>query len=101
LTNNRYCEAHAKLEAKLYDKYRRNPFSKKLYSGAAWRKIRAAFLAANPLCEVCQGEGRLTPAMLVHHKRKLTSGGTNDWTNLQALCTECHSRLHSKRGDYF
>jgi 5-methylcytosine-specific restriction protein A len=101
LTSNRYCETHAKLEVKLYDKYRRNPVSKKYYGGAAWRKIRAAFLAANPLCEVCQGEGRLTPATLAHHKSKLTDGGNNDWNNLQALCTECHSRLHAKVGDYF
>jgi 5-methylcytosine-specific restriction protein A len=38
---------------------------------------------------------------MVHHKVRLTDGGTNDWNNLQALCTECHSRLHAERGDYF
>jgi 5-methylcytosine-specific restriction protein A len=39
--------------------------------------------------------------VLVHHKSRLTDGGTNDWTNLQALCREYHSRLHAKQGDYF
>ena len=28
-----------------------------------------------PICEACNAEGRLTPAEIVHHKRKLTDGG--------------------------
>ncbi|WP_242984921.1 HNH endonuclease signature motif containing protein [Clostridium sp. 2-1] len=97
---SRYCEEHAKLEAKRYNRYGRDPESNKRY-GRSWAKIRAAYLSAHPLCEVCKAEGRLTPAELVHHRRRLTDGGTNDWSNLQALCQECHSRLHAERGDYF
>jgi 5-methylcytosine-specific restriction protein A len=100
LTAGRYCEEHAKLEAKRYNRYERDPESNRRY-GRSWGKIRAAFLAAHPLCEVCREEGRLTPAVLVHHKRRLTDGGTNDWSNLQALCQECHSKIHAERGDYF
>ena len=100
LTNSRYCEEHAKQLARHYDKHIRDPDSAKRYSGA-WPKIRAMFLQAHPLCEICKSEGRLTPAELVHHKRKLTDGGTNDWDNLQALCQFCHSRLHASKGDYF
>jgi len=100
LTAARYCEEHAKAEAKRYNKYDRDPESNRRY-GRSWAKIRAAFLSANPLCELCKQEGRLTPAVLVHHKRRLTDGGTNDWQNLQALCQECHSRLHAESGDYF
>ena len=100
LTSGRYCEEHQKAEAKRYNHYERDPDSNKRY-GRSWNRIRAAFLSANPLCEICTAEGRLRPAELVHHKRKLTNGGTNDWSNLQALCSECHSRLHSQQGDYF
>jgi 5-methylcytosine-specific restriction protein A len=100
LTTARYCEGHAKAEAKRYNRYDRDPDSNKRY-GRSWSKIRAAFLSANPLCEMCGEAGRLVPATLVHHKRKLTDGGTNDRDNLQSLCSECHSRLHAERGDYF
>jgi 5-methylcytosine-specific restriction protein A len=58
-------------------------------------------MMTHPLCELCQAEGKLKPADLVHHKRKLTDGGTNEWENLMALCNECHSRLHAKEGDRF
>ncbi|MPL61736.1 hypothetical protein SDC9_07323 [bioreactor metagenome] len=100
LTTSRYCEEHAKAEAKRYNHIDRDPEANKRY-GRSWNRIRAAFLSANPLCEVCKGQGRLVSATLVHHRRKLTDGGTNDWANLQALCSECHSRLHSQKGDYF
>lgn len=100
LTNGRYCEAHAKQETAQYNKYDRDPETNKRY-GRSWARIRAAFLRANPLCEKCRADGRLTPADLAHHKRKLTDGGTNDWSNLQALCQSCHSRLHAEHGDYF
>ena len=100
LTTNRYCEEHARQEAVYYNRYERDPDSSKRY-GRSWAKIRAAFLMANPLCEVCRDEGRLTPAALAHHKQKLTDGGTNDWNNLQALCQACHSRHHAASGDRF
>jgi len=98
--NARYCSEHAKAEAARYNRFSRDRERDKYY-GSRWKQIRAAFIRANPLCEVCREEGRLTPAAIVHHKAKLTEGGTNDWDNLQALCSECHSRLHAKRGDYF
>ena len=100
LVNSRYCPEHAKAEAAQYNRYGRDRERDKYY-GRPWKQIRAAYIAAHPLCELCRGDSRLTPAVIVHHKRKLTDGGTNDWENLQALCSECHSRLHAKRGDYF
>ena len=99
LTASRYCEAHAKQEAKRYNRSDRDPESNKRY-GRTWKQIRAAFLSANPLCVMCQNDGRLTPATLAHHKVKLSDGGTNDWDNMVALCQECHSRLHAGQGDY-
>ena len=98
LTKNCYCPDHARAEARRYDKYMRDPESKKRY-GHAWHKIRAAFLAAHPLCEMCERGGKLVPATLVHHKRKLSDGGTNDNENLMSLCHACHSYYHAKAGD--
>jgi len=98
LTDSRFCEQHKQTEARRYDRYQRDPESAKRY-GREWRLIRAAFLSANPLCEMCKSDGRLTPATLVHHRRKLTDGGSNDWENLQALCQSHHSQLHAEQGD--
>ena len=98
LTHGRFCETHAKQEAKRYEKYDRDPESRKKY-GTAWRRIRERYIAAHPLCERCKLEGRLIPAYIVHHKQKLSDNGTHDWENLQSLCQNCHSQLHAAQGD--
>jgi 5-methylcytosine-specific restriction protein A len=100
LTKERYCPNHAKAEARHYNRYGRDRETGKRY-GRPWKQIRAAFLSANPLCVMCGRDGRLTPAKLAHHKVKLSDGGSNDWSNLVALCSECHSRLHARQHDYF
>ena len=87
-----YCEEHAKLEFKIYDKYIRSPEHKKRYN-YQWRKLRARFLNQNPLCEMCKEQGRYTQATEVHHIKPLSEGGTNEETNLMALCHSCHSRI--------
>jgi len=93
-----YCREHKLIEDKRYNKYERDPDSNKKY-GRRWEKIRAAYLSENPLCEICKDNGKLKAADLVHHKIKLSIGGTNDYDNLQSLCQECHSRLHAEQGD--
>jgi 5-methylcytosine-specific restriction protein A len=98
LTDGRFCEQHKQAENRRYNKYQRDPKTGKRY-GREWRKIRARFLSANPLCELCQKDGRLTPAALVHHQLKLTDGGTHDAEHPMALCDSCHSRLHAEQGD--
>ena len=58
--------------------------------GSQWRKIRAAVLAASPLCALslpgCTGW-----ATQVHHRDRDTSN--NAAGNLLAVCGPCH-RLH-------
>ncbi|NQT60042.1 MAG: HNH endonuclease [Bacteroidetes bacterium] len=98
LTDGRYCDEHAKLAARTYERYKRNPDSKKRY-GYQWRKISKQYLAEHPFCELCIQKGRMTPATLVHHTRNVSEGGTNDEENLMALCASCHSHLHAQRGD--
>src|SRR5215469_5061732 len=85
LTSGRYCNTHAKAVMRDYNRYHRDPESNKRY-GSRWKAVRDTFIAANPLCAVCQHEGRLIPAVLVHHKRPLADGGTNNHDNLMSLC---------------
>ena len=76
----------------------RSPVSKKRY-GRTWKKIRDAYVASHPLCELCLKHGRYVVAEEVHHKKPLAEGGTHAWNNLIALCKACHARIHAKRGD--
>ena len=98
LTNSRYCPEHERAEAQRYERYDRDPNTAKNY-GSSWRRVRDRFLEAHPLCEICQKDGKLVPAVLVHHKIKITDGGANDDSNLAALCQFHHSQLHGKQGD--
>lgn len=61
---------------------------------AQWEKARKLYLAAHPLCTMCERDGRLTPATLVDHV--LAHRGDQrlfwDQSNWQALCKPHHDR---------
>ena len=56
--------------------------------GAAWRKIRDAYIKAHPTCEDC-GQAPSTEVDHVVSKRR---GGRDHPSNLRALCGGCHRR---------
>ena len=58
--------------------------------GSAWDKLRAAKLAADPLCAPCLALGRTTAATHVDHVTPKSRGGTDDWSNVQSICAPCH-----------
>ena len=60
--------------------------------GQAWRKLREQVLREEPLCKICLMQGAVTPATDVDHKIPKSMGGTDARTNLQSLCSTCHSR---------
>lgn len=97
LTDGRFCEKHQKLHDQHYNKYERDPETRKRY-GWAWKKIRNKYIKNNPLCEQCLKKGRLTPAQEVHHIKPLSKGGTHDEKNLMALCSCCHSTITAREG---
>jgi len=97
LVSTRFCEKHAKLELRRYNQYQRNPRTKEWY-GTDWRRISAAYRSKHPLCELCEGAGRLWPAEEVHHVKPLRDGGTHEELNLQALCKRCHSEITAREG---
>ena len=98
LTDGRYCDTHAKHEARRYERYDRDPETRRRY-GSTWRKIRARFVAEHPLCEECLKQKKLTPTEEVHHILPLSHGGTHDASNLMALCKSCHSKITADMGD--
>lgn len=56
-------------------------------------RINARVLSANPLCVMCQAEGRVRLATEVDHIIALTNGGAedpHDDSNRQGLCGPCH-----------
>ncbi len=96
ITSSRFCPAHTKQDAREYERYRRDPETRKRY-GQAWRAVRDSYISAHPLCERYLQAGRTVPAEHVHHKRELCMGGTNDESNLMSLCKSCHSSVHLSR----
>ena len=92
LTDDSFCPQHQSVMTARYNHHERDPKTRRRY-GSGWQRIRARQLAAEPLCEVCRLEGRVTPAREVHHIMPLTAGGTHDPANLMSLCKPCHSRI--------
>lgn len=98
LTNGRFCEEHAKLDTRQYERFGRNPAIHRRY-GRAWKRIRDRFISTHPLCQKCFEQGVLTKAEEVHHILPLSQGGTHAEENLMALCKSCHSRITAEMGD--
>ncbi len=76
---------------------------KAFYSSIAWKNFREAYKkSVGGLCEECYKNGRVTPAVDVHHIVKLTDENINDpeialnEKNCVALCKLCHEKRHRK-----
>ena len=97
LTGNKdgYCDEHLRMHRKDYERYMRGYVHHKRY-GSGWRKIRARYMRKEPLCEACREQGKIELATLVHHKKPLSDGGTNDEENLMSLCVSCHEKIHRR-----
>lgn len=69
------------------------------YCSRPWRRLRAAFLAANPLCMDCLDRDVVTKADTVHHivERLKDPGRALDWDNLRASCAACHTSHHKRK----
>ena len=85
-----------------------------IYNSKEWKQLREAKLMAQPLCEMCQEEGRkqgvkrgyVRSATCVHHIVPIETAKTKDEMkrlafdphNLMALCFACHARIHKEMG---
>lgn len=59
--------------------------------GRPWQALRRRFLAEHPLCMDCEPKGIIEAAAHVDHHIAREAGGTDDDSNLRALCHSCHS----------
>ena len=73
----------------------------KIYNTNRWKQLRLAKLIASPLCEVCLKQGKVTPAIDVHHidsfmnyTNSLRIEKAYNYSNLMSICKECHSNIH-------
>lgn len=76
LTDGRFCPEHERLENKRYEKYDRNPETKRRY-GRAWKRIRDKYVQQHPFCELCYKKGLLVETEQVHHIKPLSEAGIN------------------------
>jgi 5-methylcytosine-specific restriction protein A len=70
--------------------------------GRPWRRKREAVMRRDQyLCQPCKMQGRITEATEVDHITNVAEGGTDDATNLQAICSQCHAvktQAEARRG---
>jgi 5-methylcytosine-specific restriction protein A len=95
-----YCERHKKQTNRSYRRRIRESDSAavKYYHSKEWNKVRDAKLERNPLCEMCEHDGYIKPASLVHHIKPVIDGGDSSADNLMSLCASCHNKVHSEKG---
>lgn len=55
--------------------------------GARWQRLRKLYIRKHPVCVECGA-----PATDVDHIVPRRCGGSDDESNLQALCATCHNR---------
>lgn len=63
---------------------------KRKITGRALHKERLRMFAADPLCQACKKEGRVSVANIRDHIIPLSQGGQDIQANTQGLCTPCH-----------
>ena len=90
LTHARFCERCGKAERARFDRERGTAASRGY--DARWRKRRAIYLGAHPLCRHCAAKGRTTAATVVDHITPHRGDQTLFWDqeNWQPLCKPCH-----------
>lgn len=68
------------------------------YASRRWRKLRARFLARQPLCVYCKAEGRIEVATIVDHKVPHRGDLGLFWSeaNLQPMCKPHHDSVKQR-----
>lgn len=58
--------------------------------GRTNQRRRERYFRQHPLCVRCEQAGRIRAATQLDHVVALVNGGTNDDSNRQGLCDDCH-----------
>ena len=71
------------------------------YTSKQWIQTQKSYMErASGLCEECLLLGRLSSAKIVHHRIHLNLDNYQDpkiaygFDNLEAVCIDCHNRIH-------
>lgn len=76
--------------------YRRDTF--RLYGTQRWRRLAQHQLSLEPLCRLCEAEGRLTPASVADHVSPHKGDEAAFWGGeLQSLCKSCHDSAKARQ----
>ncbi len=69
---------------------------------SSWHRLARVHKACNPLCALCEAEGRTTVATISHHLTAIASGGAVlvGADELLAVCDECHQRVEGLGADW-
>lgn len=88
----RLCPAHDKEHWARVHAEDNRPSAKERGYDKDWSGLRRNYLRTRPMCERC-GEGRAT---IVHHIVEVQDAPELrlEWSNLQAVCRECHEKAH-------
>ena len=76
------------------------------YNNSSWRKLRDTYLKEHAVCQKCISKGKITPATSAHHIKSPFQNGTINWdllldyTNLMAVCHECHAQIHNEQNGH-
>ncbi len=94
--------AQAKAAAKrTYDAHRGSASSRGY--NYQWTKARDLFIRKNPLCILCQREGRTVQATIVDHRTPHRGDMVLFWdeSNWQSLCKPCHDKKTAREDGGF
>ena len=69
--------------------------------GRPLQRRNKRFLQENPLCVMCEAEGRVSVAEEVDHIIPLFKGGADEIGNLEGLCLACHATKTVKDMGYY
>ena len=78
---------------------------RKIYNTARWKRIRKLKFLDNPLCEICEKRGVVTPTEEIGHITSFMSTDdpvdrynlAYDMDNLISLCKKCHQKMRVER----
>ena len=85
-----YCDEHARESVGWQSDRQRGTRHQRGY-GSRWEKLRKRILARDHgLCQTCRRLGRVKAASMVDHIVNKAAGGSDDESNLEAICRDCH-----------
>jgi 5-methylcytosine-specific restriction endonuclease McrA len=85
------CIPYVKQQIRRYDKARDQGEQRQFIHSMAWRRIRDAKLARDPLCEKHLKQIRDVAAYLVHHIDGNEMNNADE--NHMSLCNDCHEEI--------